>query len=120
MLCGEIEQHIDVCSATALANLVNIITFFIGGSLVPGSLATFATCMSVTMISRLMLNLHKRTEYGIFSELHLSEVENLNDLEFVAHRDGEGQSTSPSRNLHEFEDVPILPVNSPGPSGHAQ
>jgi len=60
--------------ATALANLTNIVTFFVGGSLLPGSLATFATCMSVTMMTRLMLNLHQRTEYGVFSELHLSEV----------------------------------------------
>jgi len=72
--------------ATALANLSNIITFFIRGSLIPGSLADFATCMSVTMMSRLMLNLRERTEDGVSTnpELHLSEVQHIDELPFAA------------------------------------
>ncbi|KAJ7835112.1 hypothetical protein B0H14DRAFT_3707261 [Mycena olivaceomarginata] len=56
-------------AAMALANLANIITFLIGGPILPGSLATFAVCTSVTMMSRLMLNLHERTEYGVLTAL---------------------------------------------------
>ncbi|KAJ3880255.1 hypothetical protein F5051DRAFT_324234 [Lentinula edodes] len=74
----------------ALANLSNILTFYLAGvsyhvvrlqSLIKllmihvlqpflrGSLSTFASCMSVTMMSRLMLNLHSSARIGIFSTL---------------------------------------------------
>ncbi|KAJ6518510.1 hypothetical protein DFH09DRAFT_1373425 [Mycena vulgaris] len=73
-------------ASMALANLANIVTFFvsivpyssyllpihrifqIGGPLVPGALATAATCMSVVMMSRLMLNLHEQTDDGVLTE----------------------------------------------------
>ncbi|KAJ7895536.1 hypothetical protein B0H14DRAFT_2680700 [Mycena olivaceomarginata] len=42
----------------ALANLANIASYY---PILPGSLATFASCVSVTMISRLILNLHETT-----------------------------------------------------------
>ncbi|KAJ7720220.1 hypothetical protein B0H14DRAFT_623466 [Mycena olivaceomarginata] len=83
----------------ALANLTNIVTFFIGGPLVPGSLATFATCMSVVMISRLMLNLHERTDVGVLTELRMSgiggelaftEMENLPLTQAEGSRQGSG------------------------------
>ncbi|KAJ8453745.1 hypothetical protein ONZ45_g19585 [Pleurotus djamor] len=41
-----------------LANLLNILTFYLPSPLLRGSLATFASLTSVTMISRLLLNLH--------------------------------------------------------------
>ncbi|KAJ7346061.1 hypothetical protein DFH08DRAFT_1081025 [Mycena albidolilacea] len=72
-------------AAMALANLTNIVTFFIGGPLVPGSLATFATwllsagyavlSMSVVMMSRLMLNLHEQTDVGVLTELRMSGID---------------------------------------------
>ncbi|KAJ7488350.1 hypothetical protein FB451DRAFT_1391290 [Mycena latifolia] len=68
-------------AAMALANLTNIVTFFIGGPLVPGSLATFATCMSVVMMARLMLNLHERADVGVLTELRMSGIDD--DLEFT-------------------------------------
>ncbi|KAJ7459993.1 hypothetical protein B0H11DRAFT_2316078 [Mycena galericulata] len=51
-------------AAMALANLANITTFVIAGSLplIPGTLATFATCISATMASRLVLNIHKQVD----------------------------------------------------------
>ncbi|KAJ6503782.1 hypothetical protein C8R45DRAFT_1091556 [Mycena sanguinolenta] len=52
-------------AAMALANLANIVTFLIGGPLLPGSLATFATCMSVTLMTRLMLNINERSEHDV-------------------------------------------------------
>ncbi|KAF8195335.1 hypothetical protein K438DRAFT_2017287 [Mycena galopus ATCC 62051] len=67
---GAPEKGAMYFAAMAFANLTNIVTFFIGGPLVPGSLATFATCMSVVMMSRLMLNLHERTHVGVLTELH--------------------------------------------------
>ncbi|KAJ7260378.1 hypothetical protein B0H12DRAFT_1231852 [Mycena haematopus] len=64
-------------AAMALANLANIVTFLIRGPLLPGSLATFATCTSVTLMTRLMLNINERTEdWGM--SLNLSD-----ELEFV-------------------------------------
>ncbi|KAG2367580.1 hypothetical protein BDR07DRAFT_1606022 [Suillus spraguei] len=50
-----------------LFNITNILTFYIGPVGLRGSLATFTSCMSVTLISRLMLNLHQTIDTGIFS-----------------------------------------------------
>ncbi|KAF5352932.1 hypothetical protein D9758_007936 [Tetrapyrgos nigripes] len=41
----------------ALANLANIFTFYFAGPFTRGSLSTFSTAISVTLISRLTLNL---------------------------------------------------------------
>ncbi|KAJ7076505.1 hypothetical protein B0H15DRAFT_864063 [Mycena belliarum] len=54
--------------AMTLANLSNIITFYLGGSFTKGGLSTFATTISVTMTSRLMLNLHALADRGLYSE----------------------------------------------------
>ncbi|THU94451.1 hypothetical protein K435DRAFT_899819 [Dendrothele bispora CBS 962.96] len=43
----------------ALANLANILTFYFAGSYTRGSLSTFSSAISVTMISRLTLNLRE-------------------------------------------------------------
>ncbi|KAJ7692475.1 hypothetical protein B0H17DRAFT_1200525 [Mycena rosella] len=80
-------------AAMALANLANII----GGPLVPGSLATFATCMSVVMMSRLMLNLHERTDIGVLTELRMSDIDD--ELVFAVGGD----------------DVGTLPLTAAGP-----
>ncbi|KAJ6564984.1 hypothetical protein DFH09DRAFT_1158258 [Mycena vulgaris] len=53
--------------AMALANLGNIITYYLGGPLTRGSLSTFANCVSISLMSRLMLNLHEKTDVGILS-----------------------------------------------------
>lgn len=50
-----------------LFNIPNILTYYCGSNTTRGSLATFTSCMSVTLISRLMLNLHKSVDAGIFS-----------------------------------------------------
>ncbi|KAJ6622843.1 hypothetical protein B0H10DRAFT_2013005 [Mycena sp. CBHHK59/15] len=54
--------------AMALANLSNIISFYIGGPFVKGGLSTFATSVSVTMTSRLMVNLHAFADRGLYTE----------------------------------------------------
>ncbi|KAF8144542.1 hypothetical protein K438DRAFT_2029120 [Mycena galopus ATCC 62051] len=56
-----------------LANLANILTFLTNTAVLPGSLATFASCISITMMMRLMLNLHEHAERG---ELDI-DLENL-------------------------------------------
>ncbi|KAF8876006.1 hypothetical protein BD779DRAFT_1804447 [Infundibulicybe gibba] len=45
----------------ALSNLANILTFYFCGPFLRGGLSSFSTCVSVTMMSRLMLNLHEAT-----------------------------------------------------------
>ncbi|KAJ7743910.1 hypothetical protein DFH07DRAFT_835118 [Mycena maculata] len=42
-----------------LANLANLLTFYIGDVLLSGFLSWFTTSLSVTLLSRLMLNLHE-------------------------------------------------------------
>ncbi|KAJ7637343.1 hypothetical protein DFH06DRAFT_1219477 [Mycena polygramma] len=51
----------------AIMNLGNILTFYMAGPLLRGCLSTMASCMSVTLTSRLMLNLHSVDRTGIFS-----------------------------------------------------
>ncbi|KAG2138788.1 hypothetical protein BD769DRAFT_227734 [Suillus cothurnatus] len=50
-----------------LTNVPNIVTSYCGPNTIRGSLATITSCMSVTLISRLMLNLHKSVDAGIFT-----------------------------------------------------
>ncbi|KAG1814698.1 uncharacterized protein BJ212DRAFT_1361505 [Suillus subaureus] len=50
-----------------LSNMLNILTYYIGSVGLRGSFSTFTSCMSVTLISRLMLNLHQTVDTGTFS-----------------------------------------------------
>ncbi|KAJ7751929.1 hypothetical protein DFH07DRAFT_774619 [Mycena maculata] len=49
----------------ALVNLANILMYY---SWIAGSLSAFTSTMSVTMVARLMLNLHKATDLGILTD----------------------------------------------------
>lgn len=51
----------------ALCNLANILTFYLCGPYLRGSLSTFASSTSVTMMSRMMLNLHETADEGLYS-----------------------------------------------------
>ncbi|KAF9555897.1 hypothetical protein CPC08DRAFT_695019 [Agrocybe pediades] len=51
----------------ALCNFANILTFYCAGPFIRGSLSTFSSAMSVTMMTRLILNLHQTADEGIFS-----------------------------------------------------
>ncbi|KAG1720378.1 hypothetical protein EDB19DRAFT_574986 [Suillus lakei] len=53
--------------AMTLSNIPNILTYYFGSIGLRGCLTTFTGCMSVTLISRLMLNLHQTIDTGIFS-----------------------------------------------------
>ncbi|KAF7350273.1 hypothetical protein MVEN_01331300 [Mycena venus] len=60
----------------ALSNLANIASYYFSGPILPGSLATFASCVSITMISRMILNLHEHANIGILSETTHHVVQN--------------------------------------------
>lgn len=51
----------------AIANLANILSFYVAPELLKGGLSTLSICIAITMVSRLMLNLHKIADTGIFS-----------------------------------------------------
>ncbi|KAG2028299.1 hypothetical protein BDR03DRAFT_1019996 [Suillus americanus] len=53
--------------AMTLSNIPNILTYYSGSVGIRGSLCTFTSCISVTLISRLMLNLHQTIDTGILS-----------------------------------------------------
>jgi len=81
----------------ALANLGNIGTYYLVEywPFLPGALATFANCISVTMISRLLLNLHEHAQAGILtvpadrhaalSSVDMTEVERGEQDRFTNH-----------------------------------
>ncbi|KIK65865.1 hypothetical protein GYMLUDRAFT_38355 [Collybiopsis luxurians FD-317 M1] len=50
-----------------IANLINVLTFFVtGDSLLRGTFSPFASCTSVTLMSRLMLHLHRVHDEGLY------------------------------------------------------
>jgi len=92
-----------------LANLANILTFYLTGPLLKGCLSSFASCISVTMMSRLMLNLHSTRTTGILSTFSTSDLSSgvaftsrAPDLNF-------GQNSSDT----EFELESKAPIASP-------
>jgi hypothetical protein len=77
----------------------------------PSSFCVCFCSMSVTMMSRLMLNLHERTEYGVLSALNLSGVQE--EIEFiVAVRDD--RRTSDDLNDPEASSILPLPLSRAG------
>ncbi|KAJ6620240.1 hypothetical protein B0H10DRAFT_2188700 [Mycena sp. CBHHK59/15] len=61
-----------------LANLANLLTFYFGDILLAGFLSWFTTTLSVTLISRLMLNLHEAASIGIdTTEPNTIELESI-------------------------------------------
>ncbi|KAF8874539.1 hypothetical protein BD779DRAFT_1566256, partial [Infundibulicybe gibba] len=68
----------------ALSNLANILTFYFCGPFLRGGLSTFSTSISVTMMSRLMLNLHETANVGIFSSYNSTKDRPVSPLEFLS------------------------------------
>ncbi|KAJ7187440.1 hypothetical protein GGX14DRAFT_485543 [Mycena pura] len=67
----------------ALVNLANIITYFVAGPLLRGSLSSMANCMSVTLTSRLILNLHSMDRTGVLSRASTTtRLDALSDTEY--------------------------------------
>ncbi|KAG1729513.1 uncharacterized protein EDB91DRAFT_811178 [Suillus paluster] len=63
--------------AMVLCQIPNILTFYVDSVATAGMLATFSICISVTLISRLMLNLHKFIDVGILSTPARDDDHNL-------------------------------------------
>ncbi|KAJ6497287.1 hypothetical protein C8R45DRAFT_124612 [Mycena sanguinolenta] len=55
-------------AAMALVNLVNILNFYFGDPWIAGSLSWFTSTLSMTLMLRLMLNLHKLADLGILTD----------------------------------------------------
>ncbi|KIK40387.1 hypothetical protein CY34DRAFT_807234 [Suillus luteus UH-Slu-Lm8-n1] len=53
--------------AMTLTNIPNILTYYSGSVGITGSFCTFTSCISVTLVSRLMLNLHQTNGTGTSS-----------------------------------------------------
>ncbi|KAJ7330992.1 hypothetical protein DFH08DRAFT_966734 [Mycena albidolilacea] len=53
------DLNLDLCSVICLANLANILMYYFGDINTATSLSGFTASLSVTMICRLMLNLHE-------------------------------------------------------------
>ncbi|KAH8806878.1 hypothetical protein DL96DRAFT_600938 [Flagelloscypha sp. PMI_526] len=54
----------------ALVNLGNILTVFLAPPFFRGCLGTFSSCLSITLVSRMMLNLHRaHSALGVFTTL---------------------------------------------------
>ncbi|KAJ7339020.1 hypothetical protein DFH08DRAFT_964072 [Mycena albidolilacea] len=77
-----------------LANLANVLTFYLGHGLVPGFLSWFTTSLSVTLLSRLMLNLQETgapriatnpvdTETVRFMEMGRTSIDDTLDTETI-------------------------------------
>jgi len=95
-----------------LANLTNILTYYLATPMLRGCLTSFASCISVTMMSRLMLNLHSVASAGILSTLPTSDTSSgvrftsraPDSLPFTTHSkdtDFEMQATVPTQSLQE-------------------
>ncbi|KAF8997738.1 hypothetical protein BDQ17DRAFT_1411320 [Cyathus striatus] len=69
-------------SAIALANLSNILTFYLCGPFLRGALSTFASSISVTMMSRIMLNLHQNADVGIYSNVKTTSTMQYSDRNY--------------------------------------
>ncbi|KAF9266110.1 hypothetical protein L218DRAFT_896993 [Marasmius fiardii PR-910] len=72
----------------SLSVLSNILTFYLCGPFMRGGLSSFASCVSVTMMCRLMLNLHASTYEGLSSRpgdprRNLSDSDDLNCMEYA-------------------------------------
>ncbi|KAJ7208346.1 hypothetical protein GGX14DRAFT_454422 [Mycena pura] len=66
--------------AIVIANLANIFTFYFGDVLLSGLISWFTTSLSVTLLSRLMLNIHETGSAGIDSTM--ADTPELETLRF--------------------------------------
>ncbi|KAF8194322.1 hypothetical protein K438DRAFT_1968937 [Mycena galopus ATCC 62051] len=60
-----------------LANLANVLTFYLGDILLSGFLSWFTTNLSVALLSRLMLNLYEAGAARIDAELNIADLESI-------------------------------------------
>ncbi|KAI0791977.1 hypothetical protein C8Q75DRAFT_731851 [Abortiporus biennis] len=86
----------------ACANIANTVTFYVG---IPGRLSRLASSISVTLVSRMMLNLRKQATPDFTDQL---DDPNMSSIEFEGRTNIHNatveisQSTSPSREVLQF------------------
>ncbi|KII83334.1 hypothetical protein PLICRDRAFT_450465 [Plicaturopsis crispa FD-325 SS-3] len=71
----------------ALANLSNILTFYLSSPLLKGCLSTFASNFSVLLMSRLMLNMHKHASPDILTTDFWTEGTHRSPIVFLTRMD---------------------------------
>lgn len=88
----------------ALATLSNILTFYLAGPYLRGGLSSCASSLSVTLMSRLILNLHQTGDVGILSDesAATSEGEVTHELDTLALSDFEEYSYDNETDSEEF------------------
>ncbi|KIK60463.1 hypothetical protein GYMLUDRAFT_43779 [Collybiopsis luxurians FD-317 M1] len=69
----------------AFANAINISTFYYPLPYIRGALSTFASGIAVAMMSRLMLNLHKIADTGLYTS-HVTTIQLGADSAFITAR----------------------------------
>uniref|UniRef100_A0A0W0EXR7 DUF6533 domain-containing protein n=1 Tax=Moniliophthora roreri TaxID=221103 RepID=A0A0W0EXR7_MONRR len=69
--------------AMALVNLVNILTCYTLEGCMRGGLAPVTSSLSVTMVSRMMLNLHVVVDTGIYLSQYTSQLDEQQDTRIV-------------------------------------
>lgn len=91
-------------AAMALATLSNILTFYLAGPYLRGGLSSCASSLSVTLMSRLILNLHQTTDVGILSDKSAAtcEAEVSHELDTLALSDFEEYSYDNETDSEEF------------------
>ncbi|KAJ3753777.1 hypothetical protein EV360DRAFT_74231 [Lentinula raphanica] len=77
-ICGD-SKGCTCCLARVIAslNLINIISYYIPGR-IQGNLSSLIGCLSVTLMSRMMLDLHEAADSGIYT-VHGSTYNNNED-----------------------------------------
>ncbi|KAF9264611.1 hypothetical protein L218DRAFT_232764 [Marasmius fiardii PR-910] len=73
----------------SIVNLANILTYCLARGDMKGGLAPLASSISVTLVSRLMLNLHEVMDTGIYMSSCISHVDQLEGETHISfHRPG--------------------------------
>ncbi|KAI6041966.1 hypothetical protein EDC04DRAFT_2976078 [Pisolithus marmoratus] len=75
----------------AIANLANILLLYLAPELLKDGLSAFSMCIAVTMVSRLMLNLHSSAGAGIFSPHRQQFTSDPDGAMFTSHLIGPEQ-----------------------------
>ncbi|KAK0219919.1 hypothetical protein IW262DRAFT_1381314 [Armillaria fumosa] len=84
----------------ALATLSNVLTFYLAGPYLRGGLSSCASSLSVTLMSRLTLNLHQTGDVGILSATCEAEV--THELDTLALSDFEEYTYDNETDSEEF------------------
>ncbi|KAH8832092.1 hypothetical protein DL96DRAFT_1706468 [Flagelloscypha sp. PMI_526] len=108
----------------ALANLANILTLYFAPPRLRGRLSTFASCLTITIVSRMMLNLHRvDIKHGIMSTLTELRFNNgpaeADTIEFQSsptHEDSPSAGNALNSTSQALKSIPSKPDDMPNSS----